>query len=143
MEIFLEGVNFYQNKKVFVNMDHFLRRFIMKSLLLVLSLVASSSAFADASLSQEQKDTLMKGICESTAQYYAIGEAWRAGKEGVRIEKIESTKVKDERVAVVVNTWVVEEFLLVKGKTYGYYCYRCADGSIHIPESGDRADACK
>jgi hypothetical protein len=115
----------------------------MKSLMLVLSLVVSSSAFAESNLTQEQKDVVMKEMCEITAQNYAFGEASRSGKEGMSIDDIQSTKVENERMAVVVKTWVVEDFLFVKGPQYGYFCYRCADGSIHIPESGDRADACK
>ena len=114
----------------------------MKILFFVLSLVASGSAFADYTLTEEQNDIIMSGVCEAIVSNYALGSGWDDGYKNISVAGISSVKSK-EGLALTVDTWKTEDMLMSPGPKYSYFCYRCDDGNFKAAKSGSRAQLCQ
>jgi hypothetical protein len=115
----------------------------VKTLILILSLISASFAFADDStLNEEQNEIIMNVVCEQIVTYYALGSGWDQGYKYLTVQGVLTTKSK-EGLALTVETWKTEDALMSPGPKYSYFCYRCDDGNFKASSSGPRSETCK
>ena len=106
----------------------------MKQIIFLLALGFSASASADL---------FTTSVCEVVASNYARGSAVDKGREGVRIEEVQSMQLAPSTLIVTAKTSYVEDFLKKSGSNYSYYCYRCGETDIRVSVESNMAEVCK